>query len=200
MSYRETEHLRVLIANERRDRLARVAPAVANLGHEVIAREIDVADVGVVTARERPDVALVGLGKSSEHALALIDQIVQEAACPAAVRSRSSALAHRAATACRERSGTATPGGPPWANRAQLIRYVLERGICRAVAVSCYGCLRVVAHRRFLVFGCSRASRHALPDLRFSPIERKRPIAGTSCRRQDSNLRHADYDSAALTS
>jgi AmiR/NasT family two-component response regulator len=82
MSYRETEHLRVLIANERKDRLALVAPMVANLGHEVIAREIDVMDVGVVTARERPDVALVGLGKSSEHALALIDTIVQEAACP----------------------------------------------------------------------------------------------------------------------
>jgi AmiR/NasT family two-component response regulator len=82
MSYRETEHLRVLIANERKDRLALVAPMVANLGHEVIAREVDVMDVGVVTARERPDVALVGLGKSSEHALALIDTIVQEAACP----------------------------------------------------------------------------------------------------------------------
>ena len=82
MSYRETEHLRVLIANERKDQLALVAPMVANLGHEVIAREIDVAEVGVVTARERPDVALVGLGKSSEHALALIDQIVREAACP----------------------------------------------------------------------------------------------------------------------
>ena len=82
MSYRETEHLRVLIANERKDRLALVAPTVANLGHEVIAREIDVKDVGAVTARERPDVALVGLGKSSEHALALIDKIVNEAACP----------------------------------------------------------------------------------------------------------------------
>jgi AmiR/NasT family two-component response regulator len=82
MSYRETEHLRVLIANERTDRLALVAPMVANLGHEVIAREIDVVDVGAVTARERPDVALVGLGKTSEHALALIDKIVKEAACP----------------------------------------------------------------------------------------------------------------------
>ena len=36
MSYRETEHLRVLIANERKDRLALVAPIVANLGHEVM--------------------------------------------------------------------------------------------------------------------------------------------------------------------
>ena len=82
MSYRETEHLRVLIANERKDRLALVAPIVAALEHEVIAREIEVQDVGAVTARERPDVALVGLGKSSDHALALIDKIVQEAACP----------------------------------------------------------------------------------------------------------------------
>jgi AmiR/NasT family two-component response regulator len=82
MSYRETEHLRVLIANERKDRLALVAPIVADLGHEVIAREIDVADVGPVTARERPDVALVGLGESSDHALGLIEKIVQEAACP----------------------------------------------------------------------------------------------------------------------
>ena len=82
MSYRETEHLRVLIANERKDRLALVAPIVAALGHEVIAREIDVADVGPVTARERPDVALVGLGESSDHALGLIEKIVQEAACP----------------------------------------------------------------------------------------------------------------------
>jgi AmiR/NasT family two-component response regulator len=82
MSQRETEHLRVLIANERKDRLALVAPIVAALGHEVIAREIEVEDVGAVTARERPDVALVGLGESSEHALELVDKIVHEATCP----------------------------------------------------------------------------------------------------------------------
>ena len=82
MTGRETEHLRVLIANERRDRLALVAPIVAALGHEVIAREIDVDEVGPVTARERPDVALVGLGESSHHALELIEKIVQEAFCP----------------------------------------------------------------------------------------------------------------------
>jgi AmiR/NasT family two-component response regulator len=85
LSYRETEHLRVLIANERKDRLALVAPIVASLGHEVIAREIEVEDVGPVTARERPDVALVGLGESSEHALHLIEKIVQESACPVIV-------------------------------------------------------------------------------------------------------------------
>jgi response regulator NasT len=82
MSDRDTEHLRVLIANQRADRLGAVAAAVVSLGHEVIAREIDVADVGAATARERPDVALVGLGDSSEHALELIDRIVHEATCP----------------------------------------------------------------------------------------------------------------------
>jgi AmiR/NasT family two-component response regulator len=85
MSEHETEHLRVLIANERKEGLAIVAPIVAALGHEVIAREIEVEDVGAVTVRERPDVALVGLGESSEHALGLIEQIVQEAACPVIV-------------------------------------------------------------------------------------------------------------------
>ena len=38
-----------------------------------------------MTARERPDVALVGLGESSDHALGLIDKIVREAACPVIV-------------------------------------------------------------------------------------------------------------------
>ena len=72
----------MLIANEREDRLALIAPTVANLGHEVVASETDVQDVGAITARERPDVALVGLGKSSDHALDLIDKIVKGAACP----------------------------------------------------------------------------------------------------------------------
>jgi len=75
-------HLRVLIANERRDRLELLANVVIGLGHEVIAREVDVKEVGAVTAREHPDVALVGLGLSSEHALELIGEIVREASCP----------------------------------------------------------------------------------------------------------------------
>jgi AmiR/NasT family two-component response regulator len=82
MAAEEMRHLRVLIANERRDRLELLARVVAGLGHEVIAREIDVNEVGAVTAKERPDVALVGLGLHSEHALELISEIVREASCP----------------------------------------------------------------------------------------------------------------------
>jgi AmiR/NasT family two-component response regulator len=77
-----TEPLRVLIANERLDRLELVAAVVMGIGHDVIAREVDVALVGAATAREHPDVALVGLGDSSQHALELIEQIVHEATCP----------------------------------------------------------------------------------------------------------------------
>ena len=75
-------HLRVLIANQRSDRLALLAKVVTGLGHEVIAREIHVSDVAAVTARERPDVALVGLGESADHALKLISEIVSESFCP----------------------------------------------------------------------------------------------------------------------
>jgi AmiR/NasT family two-component response regulator len=82
MSGEEIPNLRVLIANERRERLELLAQVVVGLGHEVIAREIDVDEVGAVTARELPDVALVGLGLSSEHALGLIAKIVHESACP----------------------------------------------------------------------------------------------------------------------
>ncbi len=76
------EHLRVLIANEKRDRLELLAQVVIGLGHDVIAREIYVKEVGAITAREQPDVAIVGLGISSEHALDLIGEIVREASCP----------------------------------------------------------------------------------------------------------------------
>ena len=76
------EGLRILIANERIDGFGPVAAIVAGLGHEVIAREVDVREVAAVTAQEHPDVALVGLGLSSEHALDLISEIVREASCP----------------------------------------------------------------------------------------------------------------------
>ena len=76
------QHLRVLIANQRADRLDILANVVGGLGHDVIAREIHVDEVGAVTARERPDVALVGLGESSEHALQLISEIVRGSFCP----------------------------------------------------------------------------------------------------------------------
>src|SRR5690242_4968570 len=99
MTQHASHHLRVLIANERRDRLELLAQVVLGLGHEVIAREIYVKEVGAVTARERPDVALVGLGLSSEHALDLITEIVRESSCPviALLSAKDPAYVHEAA-------------------------------------------------------------------------------------------------------
>jgi AmiR/NasT family two-component response regulator len=79
-----TDHrlLRILIANERKDRLERIAEIVTGLGHEVISRELEVADVAAATEREQPDLAFVGLGISGEHALQMISEIVREASCP----------------------------------------------------------------------------------------------------------------------
>jgi response regulator NasT len=74
--------LRILIANERKDRLERIATIVTGLGHEVISRELEVADVAAATEREHPDLAFVGLGISGEHALDMISEIVREASCP----------------------------------------------------------------------------------------------------------------------
>ena len=95
----DVQHLRVLIANEKRDRLELLAQVVIGLGHDVIAREIYVKEVGPATARESPDVALVGLGSSATHALDLISEIVREATCPviAILHSDDPAYIHEAA-------------------------------------------------------------------------------------------------------
>ena len=82
MDSRAPEPLRVLIANERQERLQTTTGLVAAMGHEVIARSLEVSQVAAATAETMPDVALVGLGESSQHALELISRIVQEAACP----------------------------------------------------------------------------------------------------------------------
>jgi AmiR/NasT family two-component response regulator len=119
MAVEEIPHLRVLIANERRERLELLAQVVAGLGHEVIAREIDVKEVGAVTARERPDVALVGLGLHSEHALELISEIVREASCPviALLHANDPAYIHDTSStavrmSCRAQSTSPCSGSP----------------------------------------------------------------------------------------
>jgi response regulator NasT len=123
----ETPHLRVLIANERRDRLEQVAQVVAGLGHEVIAREIYVREVGAATAREHPDVALVGLGTDSEHALELISEIVREASCPviALLASEDPDYVNEAAT--RGVFAYIVDGGSPAAELQSTLAITLRR-------------------------------------------------------------------------
>ena len=86
MAHEESgRRLHVLIANEQRPRLARLEAIVRAMGHDVIVRETSPSDVATLTREHRPEVALVGVGESSEHALELIRKIAQESTCPVIV-------------------------------------------------------------------------------------------------------------------
>lgn len=76
------QQLRVLIANERDDRLAAITQLVEGLGHEIVGSGVDVRAVGRLSRSTGAEVALVGLGIDGEHALDQISAIVHEAACP----------------------------------------------------------------------------------------------------------------------
>jgi AmiR/NasT family two-component response regulator len=82
MERRKSEPLRVLLANERVEHLEQMALVVTRLGHAVIARETNIAAVAALTEQGIFDVAIVGVGEDTEHALDLIGQIVREADCP----------------------------------------------------------------------------------------------------------------------
>jgi response regulator NasT len=75
-------HLQVLVANERDDRLASITAIVESLGHEIVAKDVAITDVGRLSRSSGAEVALVGLGLDNEHALEQISAIVLEAACP----------------------------------------------------------------------------------------------------------------------
>jgi AmiR/NasT family two-component response regulator len=94
-----TRQLRVLLADGRRSKLDAVARSVTRLGHVVIAKETDIATVAALSEREPVDVAIVVVGESGEHALALIGKLVQEAACPviALLDVEDTAFIHQAA-------------------------------------------------------------------------------------------------------
>jgi response regulator NasT len=80
----EPEHhrLRVLVADERQQYLKAIGEAVEELGHEVIAHEVEIAKVGRATTESRPDIAIVVLHNDTDHALELITEIIEEATCP----------------------------------------------------------------------------------------------------------------------
>jgi response regulator NasT len=78
----EPEHLRVLIANQPREPIALARKLVETLGHQVITPRLEGDDVAALIAQAGPDVALVTIGDDTRQALALIDRIVLEAACP----------------------------------------------------------------------------------------------------------------------
>jgi AmiR/NasT family two-component response regulator len=91
--------LRVLVANERPERIALVSELVAELGHSVVAGSSDVAGIGRLTTDLQVDVALVGVGTSAEYALELIERIARQAECPvvAVLETRDATFINEAA-------------------------------------------------------------------------------------------------------
>jgi AmiR/NasT family two-component response regulator len=82
MDLQRPHQLRVLVADGETGSHGAIVSIVTGLGHEVIARDLEVTEVAAATAELMPEVALVCVGDSSARALALISGIVQEAACP----------------------------------------------------------------------------------------------------------------------
>jgi AmiR/NasT family two-component response regulator len=74
--------LRIVIANTSEERLAHPRDLVTSLGHEVVLTATNLDALSHLTAEVQPDVALVGLSGDSPDVLALLDRIVQQAACP----------------------------------------------------------------------------------------------------------------------
>ncbi|MEA2479637.1 MAG: two-component system, response regulator PdtaR [Thermoleophilaceae bacterium] len=79
----EQQPLRVLIANEDRERLTELSDMAEGLGLDVVAREVAVTEIAAAARELMPDVAIVGLhDHHAEHALGLIEQVVREGVCP----------------------------------------------------------------------------------------------------------------------
>lgn len=78
----DTKGLKVLVADEDHAALDNVAKLLGGLGHTVCARAVGVSEVSRQIDEDEPDVALVKLHDDDEHALELIDEIVDEAMCP----------------------------------------------------------------------------------------------------------------------
>ncbi len=82
MSEPPTHDLRILVANENRERLDRVAKVVRAAGHHVIARALSPEEAFESAADDAPDVALVAPGGDPEHALELVARLVEDASWP----------------------------------------------------------------------------------------------------------------------
>ncbi|HEX7292252.1 MAG TPA: ANTAR domain-containing protein [Conexibacter sp.] len=74
--------LRVLLADEDAEALDRLAKVLHELGHDVCAYAIEVADVAEKVVADDPEVSMVVLHNDDDHALALIEEICAYASGP----------------------------------------------------------------------------------------------------------------------
>jgi len=74
--------LRVLIADEDKRALDGAAAIVRSLGHQVVARATSPAGVAEAIEQDDPDLAMVKLHSDDEHALGLIEELIDVGGCP----------------------------------------------------------------------------------------------------------------------
>jgi len=74
--------LRVLVADEDKRALDGVAAVLQSLGHEVVARATSPADTAAAISEDNPDLAMVKLHSDDEHALELIEELIDVGGCP----------------------------------------------------------------------------------------------------------------------
>lgn len=77
-----TEGLAVLVADEEQAALDRVCSQLRSLGHEVTGRTVTLGETADEVACEQPDLAVVAVHASDEHALGLISEITEVAGRP----------------------------------------------------------------------------------------------------------------------
>ena len=74
--------LRVLVADEDKRALDDVAAILQTLGHEVVARATSAEGAAAAIADDRPQIAMVKLHSDDEHALELIEELIDAGGCP----------------------------------------------------------------------------------------------------------------------
>src|SRR5829696_6440256 len=74
--------LRVVVADENKEALEGISKLLRELGHDVVARETSVDGVAAALAEDEPELAMVKLHGDDEHALDLIQGLVDEGGCP----------------------------------------------------------------------------------------------------------------------
>jgi response regulator NasT len=74
--------LRVLVADEDKPALDGIAAILRDLGHDVVARATSPAGVSAAIAEDDPHVAMVKLHSDDDHALELIEELIDGGGCP----------------------------------------------------------------------------------------------------------------------
>lgn len=106
------EGLRVLLADEDRQALDRLAGLLESLGHTVCAYAVEVSEVAEKVVSDDPDVSMVVLHRDDDHALALIEEICAYATGPVIALTQHEDPDFIARAADRGIAAQGAPGDP----------------------------------------------------------------------------------------